>query len=131
MRPRWSSGPTEIVLVRHGHSVGNLADARAREEGAERLDLDARDADVELSGTGVGAATKVLFGTSVVTAVTKVSDTRVRVVTPAHAAGVVSVQVMTSSGTSPVSTRSTFAYDAVPTVTALPETKPPPLMTTD
>jgi broad specificity phosphatase PhoE len=52
MRPRWSSGPTEIVLVRHGHSVGNLADARAREAGAEHLDLDARDADVELSDTG-------------------------------------------------------------------------------
>ncbi|MFM6848022.1 MAG: IPT/TIG domain-containing protein [Terrabacter sp.] len=74
---------------------------------------------LELSGTGVGAATKVLFGTSVVTAVTKVSDTRVRVVTPAHAAGVVSVHVTTPSGTSPVSTRSSFAFDAVPTVTAL------------
>ncbi len=52
MRPRWSSGPVEIVLVRHGHSVGNLADAQAREQGAERLDLDVRDADVELSETG-------------------------------------------------------------------------------
>jgi broad specificity phosphatase PhoE len=40
------------VLIRHGHSVGNLADAQARERGAERLDLDARDADVELSDTG-------------------------------------------------------------------------------
>jgi surface antigen len=74
---------------------------------------------VELSGTGVGAATKVLFGTTTVTAVTKVSDTRVRVATPAHAAGVVSVQVTSPSGTSPVSTRSSFAFDAVPTVTAL------------
>lgn len=59
MRPRWSSGPAEIVLVRHGHSVGNLADARAREQGAERLDLDARDADVELSDTGRGQADAV------------------------------------------------------------------------
>jgi broad specificity phosphatase PhoE len=40
------------VLVRHGESVGNLADAKAREQGAERLDLPARDADVELSERG-------------------------------------------------------------------------------
>ena len=59
MRPRWSTGPAEIVLVRHGHSVGNLADAQAREQGAERLDLDARDADVELSDTGRAQADAV------------------------------------------------------------------------
>lgn len=52
MRPRWDSGPAEIVLVRHGESVGNLADSAARDAGAEQLDLDARDADVELSDTG-------------------------------------------------------------------------------
>ncbi len=45
-------GPEQLVLVRHGESCGNLADAAAREEGAERLDLTARDADVELSDTG-------------------------------------------------------------------------------
>jgi broad specificity phosphatase PhoE len=45
-------GPDRLVLVRHGESVGNLADAEARERGADRLDLDARDADVELSDTG-------------------------------------------------------------------------------
>ncbi len=45
-------GPDRLVLVRHGESVGNLADAQARERGADRLDLDARDADVELSETG-------------------------------------------------------------------------------
>lgn len=45
-------GPSSIVLVRHGESVGNLADARAREQGADRLDLPARDADVELSDEG-------------------------------------------------------------------------------
>ncbi len=45
-------GPEQLVLVRHGESCGNLADARAREEGAERLDLSDRDADVELSETG-------------------------------------------------------------------------------
>lgn len=45
-------GPRSLVLVRHGESVGNLADARAREQGADRLDLPARDADVELSDEG-------------------------------------------------------------------------------
>lgn len=51
MRPRWESGPDELVLVRHGESVGNQADAAARSSGAEQLDL-ARDADVDLSDTG-------------------------------------------------------------------------------
>jgi broad specificity phosphatase PhoE len=46
------AGPSSIVLVRHGESVGNLADAKAREQGADRLDLPARDADVELSDEG-------------------------------------------------------------------------------
>jgi broad specificity phosphatase PhoE len=51
-RPRWTTGPHSIVLVRHGESVGNLADTAAREAQAEHLDLDQRDADVELSPTG-------------------------------------------------------------------------------
>lgn len=50
--PRWTDGPASITLVRHGESVGNLADDRAREAQAEVLDLDERDADVELSPTG-------------------------------------------------------------------------------
>src|SRR4051794_15671098 len=47
--PRWTNGPASLTLVRHGESVGNLADGRAREARAEVLDLDDRDADVELS----------------------------------------------------------------------------------
>lgn len=45
-------GPTRLVLVRHGESEGNLADRDARDRGAERLDLDARDADIDLSPNG-------------------------------------------------------------------------------
>ncbi len=45
-------GPTRLVLVRHGESEGNLADRDARERGAERLDLDVRDADIDLSPNG-------------------------------------------------------------------------------
>jgi broad specificity phosphatase PhoE len=41
-----------INLVRHGESLGNRADTAAREARAEQLDLDERDADVELSSTG-------------------------------------------------------------------------------
>jgi broad specificity phosphatase PhoE len=52
-------GPRELVLVRHGESAGNLADAAARSRGADRLDLSARDADVELSETGQEQAAAV------------------------------------------------------------------------
>jgi broad specificity phosphatase PhoE len=52
MRPRWKGGPASITLVRHGESMGNLADTRAQEAEAEVLDLDDRDADVALSPRG-------------------------------------------------------------------------------
>jgi broad specificity phosphatase PhoE len=52
MRPLWRTGPSTITLVRHGESIGNLADTRAREAAAEVLDLDDRDADVSLSPRG-------------------------------------------------------------------------------
>jgi broad specificity phosphatase PhoE len=52
VEPRWRTGPESITLVRHGESMGNRADLAAREAGAERLDLESRDADVELSPTG-------------------------------------------------------------------------------
>jgi broad specificity phosphatase PhoE len=45
-------GPTTLTLVRHGESVGNLADAEARRQKSDHLDLDDRDADVLLSDTG-------------------------------------------------------------------------------
>lgn len=40
------------MLVRHGQSVGNVADQQAREAGATRLDLDIRDPDVPLTDLG-------------------------------------------------------------------------------
>ena len=42
----------ELVLVRHGESVGNLADAQARQRRAARLDLSTRDPDTPLSPRG-------------------------------------------------------------------------------
>lgn len=53
---RW---PAEIVLVRHGQSVGNIAAEEAGASGAERLDLDFRDADTPLSETGRAQARAV------------------------------------------------------------------------
>jgi broad specificity phosphatase PhoE len=50
--PRWVGGPASLSLVRHAHSVGNRADEHARAAGAEELDLDFRDADVDLSDVG-------------------------------------------------------------------------------
>ena len=45
-------GPQVVWLVRHGESMGNVADAQAQQAGAGRLQLDVRDPDVPLSDTG-------------------------------------------------------------------------------
>ncbi|HLM06473.1 MAG TPA: histidine phosphatase family protein [Blastococcus sp.] len=45
-------GPSVVWLVRHGESMGNVADAHAQKSGAGRLKLDVRDPDVPLSDTG-------------------------------------------------------------------------------
>ena len=49
-------GPTAIWLIRHGESMGNLADVQAHADGAGRLELDVRDPDVPLSPTGESQA---------------------------------------------------------------------------
>jgi 2,3-bisphosphoglycerate-dependent phosphoglycerate mutase len=46
------TGPQTLWLVRHAQSQGNLADLKAQEAGADTLDLDIRDPDVELSDLG-------------------------------------------------------------------------------
>ena len=46
------TGPQTLWLVRHAESQGNLADLKAQEAGADSLDLDIRDPDVELSDLG-------------------------------------------------------------------------------
>jgi len=52
VRPRWDIGPASITLVRHGESIGNVADAQAQDHHAEALELELRDADVPLSDNG-------------------------------------------------------------------------------
>jgi broad specificity phosphatase PhoE len=51
--------PAALWLVRHGESMGNLADAQAHASGAGRLELDVRDPDVPLSDTGRAQARAV------------------------------------------------------------------------
>jgi broad specificity phosphatase PhoE len=50
------SWPETLVLVRHGESFGNIANAEAYAAAAERLDLTVNDSSVELSDLGVRQA---------------------------------------------------------------------------
>jgi broad specificity phosphatase PhoE len=52
-------GVRELVLVRHGESQGNVAAAAAYADGLEVIEIDERDADVELSSTGSDQATSL------------------------------------------------------------------------
>ncbi|MFW0770401.1 histidine phosphatase family protein [Arthrobacter koreensis] len=45
-------GATELILIRHGESAGNVAATRAQETGAEVIDVGLRDPDVPLSSDG-------------------------------------------------------------------------------
>ncbi len=51
------AGAVELLLIRHGESEGNVAATAARLAGAQTIDVPARDADVNLSGTGQEQAT--------------------------------------------------------------------------
>jgi 2,3-bisphosphoglycerate-dependent phosphoglycerate mutase len=51
-----SSWPASLTLVRHGESLGNIANDRAYASKAEVLDLAVNDPDVELSDRGVRQA---------------------------------------------------------------------------
>ncbi|GAA6526803.1 histidine phosphatase family protein [Intrasporangium sp. DVR] len=46
------TAPSELVLVRHAQSVGNVADEAARRQRLSRLELTTRDADTPLSDVG-------------------------------------------------------------------------------
>jgi len=52
-------GATQLLLVRHGESLGNAAASRAEREGAETIDIPMRDADVPLTETGMRQAAAV------------------------------------------------------------------------
>jgi broad specificity phosphatase PhoE len=45
-------GVSELLLIRHGESQGNVAAAEAHASGAQQIDVPARDPDVDLSDLG-------------------------------------------------------------------------------
>jgi len=47
---------SDLILIRHGESLGNVAAAEAYASGGEVIEVGCRDADVELSATGVEQA---------------------------------------------------------------------------
>ncbi|GHS87395.1 phosphoglycerate mutase [Actinomycetota bacterium] len=47
-----ADGVRELLLVRHGESVGNVAATAAERSGAQEIDVETRDADTPLSPTG-------------------------------------------------------------------------------
>jgi broad specificity phosphatase PhoE len=51
--------PRALWLLRHGESEGNVADRAAHDAGAQRLELDLRDADVPLTDLGRAQAAAV------------------------------------------------------------------------
>lgn len=74
---------------------------------------------VSVTGTGFSGVTAVRFGSSAGTNVTLVSSGRLLVTTPAHAAGVVNVRVVTKAGTSLAVQADHFQFLAPPTVTSV------------
>jgi broad specificity phosphatase PhoE len=57
MRALSGHGAVELILVRHGESLGNVAASKAGLSGAEVIEVPARDADVDLSPLGYEQAT--------------------------------------------------------------------------
>jgi PKD repeat protein len=74
---------------------------------------------VTIYGAKFTGVTGVLFGTTPPASFTLVNDGQITTTSPAHAAGVVDVRVITSSGTSPVVAADQFTYVDPPAVTAL------------
>ena len=79
---------------------------------------------ITITGTGLTGATAVKFGeTTNTTPLTMVSATKIIVKSPAHAAGIVDVRVMTPGGISAVVSGDKFTYTPSPIVTSISPTK--------
>lgn len=72
-----------------------------------------------ISGTGLGEATAVQFGSVAGTGLVRVSDSSLRITAPAQAEGAVTVRVVNANGTSPETDKGLFTYVGVPAVSAL------------
>jgi hypothetical protein len=80
---------------------------------------------VVITGTNLGGATAVKFGTTAATGYTVNSATQITATSPAGSAGTVDVVVTTGGGTSAITTGDKFTYAAGPTVTAVSPTSGP------
>jgi hypothetical protein len=78
---------------------------------------------VTISGSGLSAVTSVLFGGTPGTAITVASDSMLTVTAPAHAAGPVTVSVVTTSGSS-ATVPNGFLYSATASTTGLTSLSP-------
>jgi hypothetical protein len=65
---------------------------------------------VTVTGTGLSGVTKVVFGETAAARVEVVSDTELRVLSPAHLPGEVDVHVTTPGGTSAASQATRYLY---------------------
>ncbi|MGD9479398.1 putative Ig domain-containing protein [Shinella sp. G-2] len=80
---------------------------------------------VVVTGTNLVGATAVAFGATPAASFTVDSDTQIRAIAPAGAAGTVDITVTTISGTSATSSADQFTYVAAPTVTSVSPTAGP------
>ncbi len=79
---------------------------------------------VTITGTGFTGATAVAFGTTMA-AYSVISSTRIQVISPQNAFGIVDITVTTPNGTSATSTADKFTYQAAPTITSISPTSGP------
>jgi hypothetical protein len=74
---------------------------------------------VTITGTNFTGASAVKFATSAASSVVVLSSTKITAKTPAHAAGLVNVRVVTPAGTSPAVTADYYTYETAPTITSV------------
>jgi hypothetical protein len=80
---------------------------------------------VTVRGTDFTGATAVKFGATPGTSLVVVSATKLTVVSPAHAAGVVPIRVTTPDGTSALVAADQYTYAPAPTITSISPTSGP------
>lgn len=78
---------------------------------------------ITITGTGMGEATQVKFGTTTVSAFAGDTPTEIVLQVPSHAAGLFDVTVSTAGGTSTTSAADEYTFVAPPAVTGLSPVK--------
>ncbi len=103
------NGPTAPSITKVSLNAGPVAGGRT----------------ITITGTNLTGTKTVTLGLVAASHIVLLSATKLTARTPAHAAGIVDVQVTTARGTSPVAVADRYSYDGVPTVISLsPATGP-------